>query len=50
MKYNGFMAADFQAGVPKDHVVRIPHANHGIYISNEAQVVQEMNACLRGLK
>lgn len=50
MKYNGFMAADFQAGVPTAHVVRIPHARHEIYISNEAQVVQEMNAFLVGLK
>ena len=50
MKYNGFMAADFQAGVPTAHVVRIPHAKHGIYISNEAQVVREMNAFLEGLR
>ena len=44
------MADDFQAGVPTAHVVCIPHAQHGVYISNEAQVVQEMNAFLAGLK
>jgi non-heme chloroperoxidase len=50
MKYNGFMANDFEAGVPTAHVVRIPHAQHAIYISNETQVVEEMNAFLAGLK
>lgn len=50
IKYNGFMADDFQAGVPAAHIVKIPHAKHEIYVSNEAQVVQEMNTFLAGLQ
>ena len=39
----------FQAGVQGSHVVRIPNASHMIFISNEADVLREMNAFLSKL-
>ena len=40
----------FQAGVPNARVVRIPHANHYVFLSNEADVLREMDAFIGGLK
>lgn len=34
----------FQAGVPGSRVVRIPNASHMIFVSNEADVLREMNS------
>jgi hypothetical protein len=34
----------FEHGVPTAHVVRLPHATHFVWISNEADVLREMNA------
>jgi pimeloyl-ACP methyl ester carboxylesterase len=42
-------AAAFQAGVPTAHVVRLPNASHFIFLSNEADVLREMNAFLAKL-
>ena len=39
----------FETGVKGAHVVRLPHANHMIFLSNEADVLREMNAFLRSL-
>jgi pimeloyl-ACP methyl ester carboxylesterase len=36
-------AKAFEAGVPTARVVRIPNANHYVYISNQADVLREMN-------
>jgi pimeloyl-ACP methyl ester carboxylesterase len=43
-------ATAFEKSVPGAHVVRIPHANHNVYRSNEADVLREMNAFLSTLK
>jgi pimeloyl-ACP methyl ester carboxylesterase len=43
-------AAAFEKGVPSAKVVRLPHANHYVFRSNEADVLREMNAFLSGLK
>jgi non-heme chloroperoxidase len=43
-------AAAFEKGVPMAHVVRIPHANHYVFRSNEADVLREMNEFLSKLK
>ncbi len=32
----------FEEGLPKAHVVRIPNANHYVFMSNEADVLREM--------
>jgi len=40
----------FQAGVPSAHVVRIANAQHFVFLSNEADVVREMNAFMDGLR
>jgi len=40
----------FQAAVPQAHVVRIANASHYIFVSNETQVIREMNNFLTSLK
>ena len=40
----------FSRGVPGARVVRIPNADHYVYLSNERQVVAEMNGFLAGLR
>ncbi len=42
-------ADTFRHGVPSAHIVMIPNADHYVYLSNEAQVVAEMNAFLQKL-
>jgi non-heme chloroperoxidase len=42
-------AKAIETGVRSAHVVRLPHANHAIYMSNEADVLREMRAFLAGL-
>jgi non-heme chloroperoxidase len=42
-------ADNFRRSVPRAHVVMIPNADHYVYLSNEAQVVREMNAFLNTL-
>jgi pimeloyl-ACP methyl ester carboxylesterase len=46
----GAQATAFEKGVPTAHVVRIPHANHYVFNSNEADVIREMNTFLGTLK
>ncbi len=36
----------FETGVPSARVVRLAHANHFVFVSNEADVLREMNAFL----
>jgi non-heme chloroperoxidase len=38
------LANTFETGVPSAHVVRLAHANHYIFNSNEADVLREINA------
>jgi non-heme chloroperoxidase len=42
-------ADNFKRGVPSAHIVMIPNADHYVYVSNEAQVVTEINAFLTSL-
>ena len=42
----GAQATAFESGVPSARVVRLPHANHYVFFSNEADVLREMNAFL----
>jgi len=44
-----FVAA-FQAGNPDAHIVKLAHASHQLWRSNESQVEQEMNAFMDGLR
>jgi hypothetical protein len=46
----GAQAKAFEDGLPNAKVVRIPHADHYVFRSNEADVLREMNAFLAGLK
>jgi non-heme chloroperoxidase len=40
----GAQAKAFESGLPSARVVRLPHANHYVFLSNEADVLREMNA------
>jgi non-heme chloroperoxidase len=42
-------ADNFRQGVPGAHIVVIPNADHYVYLSNEAQVVREINDFLAKL-
>jgi hypothetical protein len=42
-------AKSFESGVRSAHVVRLPHTNHYVFLSNEADVLREMHAFLAGL-
>jgi pimeloyl-ACP methyl ester carboxylesterase len=42
----GTQAKAFETGVPSAHVVRLAHANHYVFRSNEADVLREMDAFL----
>jgi pimeloyl-ACP methyl ester carboxylesterase len=43
-------ADNFRRGVPSAHIVMIPNADHYVYLSNTARVVEEMNAFLATLR
>ena len=45
----GAQAKALESGVPSARVVRLPHANHYVFFSNEADVLHEMNAFLGSL-
>jgi non-heme chloroperoxidase len=42
-------AKAFESGLPSARVVRLPHADHNVFLSNEAEVLREMNAFLASL-
>jgi non-heme chloroperoxidase len=48
--YVEMQARAFENGVPSARVVRLPHANHYIFLTNEADVLREMNAFLERLQ
>jgi non-heme chloroperoxidase len=41
---------EFEKGVPGAKVVRLPNANHYVFLSNQSDVLREMNAFLTALK
>jgi non-heme chloroperoxidase len=41
--------AAFESGIPSAHVVRIRHASHYVFLTNEMDVLREMNAFIGGL-
>jgi hypothetical protein len=42
-------AKAFEDGLPSAKVVRLPHANHHVFLSNEVDVLREVNAFLVAL-
>jgi non-heme chloroperoxidase len=46
---NEQQAKAFETGVPSARVVRLPHANHHVFLSNEADVLREMRTFLAAL-
>jgi pimeloyl-ACP methyl ester carboxylesterase len=49
LETTGAQAKAFETGLPSARVVRLQHANHYVFFSNEADVLREMNAFLGGL-
>jgi non-heme chloroperoxidase len=45
----GAQARAFESGVPSAQVVRLPHADHYVFRSNETDVLREMNAFIGSL-
>jgi non-heme chloroperoxidase len=45
----GAQATAFESGVQSARVVRLPHANHYVFFSNEAEVLREISAFLGNL-
>ena len=45
----GGQADAFEKGIPSARVVRLPHADHYVYESNEADMLREMNAFIASL-
>jgi non-heme chloroperoxidase len=45
----GAQAKAFETGIPTARIVRLPHANHFVFFSNEADVLREVNAFLNSL-
>jgi len=45
----GAQADAFEKGIPFSRVVRLPHASHYVFLSNEADVLREMKAFLASL-
>jgi pimeloyl-ACP methyl ester carboxylesterase len=49
LESTGAQAKAFENGLPSARVVRLPHANHYVFRSNEADVLREMNAFIGSL-
>jgi non-heme chloroperoxidase len=45
----GAQSVAVERGIPSARVVRLPHANHNVFRSNEADVLREINAFIEGL-
>jgi hypothetical protein len=45
----GAQAKAFESGVPSARVVRLRHANHYVFFSNEADVLREISAFVGSL-
>jgi non-heme chloroperoxidase len=43
------IANGFEKGVPSARVVRLPNASHFLFVSNEADVLRDMNAFIASL-
>jgi non-heme chloroperoxidase len=46
----GEQSKAFEAAFPSARVVRLPNANHYVFLSNEAEVLREMNTFLNNLR
>jgi pimeloyl-ACP methyl ester carboxylesterase len=49
LAFQGAMAKAFEKGLPSARVVWLPHAEHFVFRSNEADVLREMNSFIAGL-
>ena len=49
LRITEYQAKAFETQVPAAHVVRIPHASHYVFRSNEEDVLREMNAFISAL-
>jgi pimeloyl-ACP methyl ester carboxylesterase len=49
LESTGAQAKAFETGLPNARVVRLAHASHYVFLSNEADVLREMNAFIASL-
>jgi non-heme chloroperoxidase len=49
LEETGALVSAFEKGVPSAHVVRLPYADHYVFLTNEADVLREMRTFLRAL-
>jgi non-heme chloroperoxidase len=49
LRITEYQAKAFETQVPAAHVVRIPHASHYVFRSNEQEILQKMNAFISAL-
>jgi pimeloyl-ACP methyl ester carboxylesterase len=49
LEVSGAQAKAFEAGLPLARVVRLPHADHYVFRSNETDVLREMKAFINSL-
>jgi non-heme chloroperoxidase len=49
LRITEYQVKAFETQVPAAHIVRIPHASHYVFRSNEGEVLREMNAFIAGL-
>jgi non-heme chloroperoxidase len=49
LKITEYQVKAFETQVPAAHVVRIPHASHYVYRSNEQEVLREIDAFISTL-
>lgn len=47
---SGAQATAFEKGLPSARVIRLPHANHFVFRSNEADVLREITTFINGLQ
>ena len=45
----GAQAKAFETGIPSARVIRLPHADHYVFLSNESDVLREMRTFLGSL-
>ncbi len=50
LRHTENQAKAFETQVPNARVVRLPHTNHYVFQSNEADVLRDMNAFITGLQ
>jgi non-heme chloroperoxidase len=46
---NSLQAEAFERAQPAAHVIRLPHASHWVFLTNEAEVIRDINGFISSL-